>query len=106
MERFYCSLCDKIITTSFRSRHIKSLIRLNLSHSVVNRYNLDSNKVEDTNKIIDEHINDYKKKFVGFKFSCKISTIKNRDYPNTSLLKNKISNHLIQSTCKSLSIIS
>ena len=54
---------------------------------MVNRYNLDNNKVEDTNNILDKHINDYKKKFVRFKFSCKISSIIIRDYPKHILNK-------------------
>ena len=51
-----------------------------MSHSVVNRYNLNNIKGEDTNNILDKHINDYEKKFVRFKFSCKISSITIRDY--------------------------
>ena len=62
-------------------KHVK------LSHSVVNRYNLDKNKVEDANNILDKHINDYKKKIVRFKFSCKISSIIIRDYPKHILIK-------------------
>ena len=88
MGRFYCSICDKTLSTSFRSRHNKSLKHVKLSHSVVSRYNLDNIKVEDTNNILDKHINDYKKKFVRFKFSCKISSIIIRDYPKRILIKN------------------
>ena len=60
---------------------------MKLSHSVVIRYNLDKSKVKDTNNIPDKHINDYKKKFVRFKFSCKISSIIIRDYPKHILIK-------------------
>ena len=60
---------------------------MELSHSVVNRYNLDNIKVEGTNNILDKHINDYKKRFVRFKFSCKISSIIIRDYPKHILIK-------------------
>ena len=72
MGRFYCSICDKTLSTSFRSRHNKSLKHVELSHSVVNRYKLNNIKVKDTNDILNKHINDYKKKFIRFKFSCKI----------------------------------
>ena len=87
MGRFFCSICDKTVFTSFRSRHEKSLKHLELSHCVVNRYNLYNNTVEDTNKILNKHINDYKKKFVRFKFSCKITSIIIRDYPKHILIQ-------------------
>ena len=87
MGRFYCSICDKTINTSFRLRHNKSPKHVELSNCVVNRYNVDNNKVEDTNNILNEHINDYKKKFVKFKFICKISSIIIRDYPKHILIK-------------------
>ena len=106
MGRFYCSTCEKSLPTSFRSRHNKSLKRVELSHSKVDRYNLDNFKVEDTNNILNKHINDYKKKIVRFKFSCKKSSIIIRDYPKHILIKKIISNHVIQSTCKSLSLLS
>ena len=60
---------------------------MELSHSVVNRYNLDIIQVEDTNNILDKHINEYKKKFVRFKFSCKILLIIIRDYPKHILIR-------------------
>ena len=87
MRGLYCSICDKTILTSFRSRHNKSIKHVKLSHSVVNRYNLNNIKGEDTNNIIDKHINDYEKKFVRFKFSCKISSIIIRDYLKHILLE-------------------
>ena len=85
--RFHCSKCDKTLSTSFRSRHNKSLKHVELSHSIVNRFNLVNIKVEDTNNILDKHINYYKKKFARFKFSCKISSIINKDYPKHILVK-------------------
>ena len=60
---------------------------MELSHSIVIRYNRDKNKVEDTKTILNKHINDYKKKFVTFKFSCKILSNINRDYPKHILIK-------------------
>ena len=60
---------------------------MKLSHSIVNRYNLDNIQVEDTNNILNKHIHDYKEKFVRFKFSCKISLIIIRDYPKHILIK-------------------
>ena len=68
MSRLYCSICDKTINTSSRLRHNKSLKHEYLSNSVVNRYNTDNIKVQDTNKILNKHMNDYKKNFVKFKF--------------------------------------
>ena len=87
MGRFFCSICDKTLFTSFRSGHNKSLKHVELSHSVVNRYKLDFNKVEDSNDVLDKHINDYKKKFVRFKLSCKISSIIIRNYPKHILIE-------------------
>ena len=87
MGRFFCSICDKTLSTSFRSRHNKSLKHVELSHSIGNRYNLDNIEIEDTNDILDKHINEYKKKFVKFKFSCKISSIIIRDYPKHIFIK-------------------
>ena len=87
MHRLYCSICDKTLSTSFRSRHNKSLRHVELSNSVVNRYNLYNIKVEDTNNILNEHIDDYKNKFVRFKFICKISSIIIRDYPKHILIE-------------------
>ena len=106
MGRFYSSKCDKSLSTSLRSRHNKSNKHVELSHSIVNRYNLDIIKVENTNNILNKHINHYKEKFVRFKFSCKTSSIIIRDYPKHILIKIYSSNHLIQSTCKSLSLLS
>ena len=60
---------------------------MKLSHSVINRYNLGNIKVEDFNNILDKHTNDYKKKIIRFKFSCKISSIIIRDYPKHILIK-------------------
>ena len=87
MGRFYCSICDKTLSTSFRSRHNKSLKHVELCHSVVNRYKLNNIKIEDTNKILNEYINDYKKKFVKFKFICKISSIISSNSPKDILIK-------------------
>ena len=61
---------------------------MELSHSVVNWYNLNNTKVKATIDILDKHINDYKKKIVRFKFSCKISSIIIRNYPKHNLSKN------------------
>ena len=87
MGRFFCSICDKSPSTSFISRHNKSPKHVELSHSKVNRYILDNIKVEDTNKKLNKHINDYKKKFVRFRFSCKLSAIIVRDYPKHILIE-------------------
>ena len=87
MGRFYCSICDKSLSTSFRSRHNESLKHVELSHSIVNRYNLEKIKVEDTNNILNKHTNYYKKKLVRFKFSCKMSSIIIRGYPKHILIK-------------------
>ena len=84
---FIAQYVIKTLSTSFRSRHNKSLKHVNLSHSVVNRYNLDNIKVEHTNNILDKHINGYKKKFVRFQFSYKISSIIIRDYPKHILFE-------------------
>ena len=106
MESFYCSICDKTFFTSFKPRHNRSLKHVKLSFSVVNQFNLENIKVEDTNNILNEHIKGYKKKIVRFKFSCKISSIINRTYPKKLFfLKNTNSNHLIQSTCKVISLL-
>ena len=69
MGRFYCSICDKTFCSLFRSQHNKSFKHVELSDSIVNRYNLVNIKVEDTNNILDKHISDCKKKFVRFEFS-------------------------------------
>ena len=87
MGRFYCSICDKTLSISFRSRHNKSLKHVELSHSVVNRYKLNKIKVEDTNKFLKEYINECRKKFVKFKFICKISSIIFSNYPKRILIK-------------------
>ena len=87
MGKFYFSICDKTLSTSFRSRHNKSLKHAKLSHSVVCRYNLDNIKVEDTNNILDKHINEYKKKNVRVRFSCNLSSIIITDYPKHILIK-------------------
>ena len=87
MGAFYCSIRDRTLSTSFISIHNNSLKHVKLSHSAVNRYNLDNIKVGDSNIIPDKHINDYKKKFVRFKFSCKVSSIIIRDYPKHILIK-------------------
>ena len=87
MGRFYCSIFDKTLSTSFKSRHNNSLKHVTLSHSVVNRYNLDIIEVQDTNNKLDKHINEHKTKFVRFKFSCKMSSIIIRDYPKHILIK-------------------
>ena len=89
MGRFYCSICDKTLFTSFRSRHNTSLKHSEVSHSVVKRYILNNIKVKDANDILDKHINDYKKKFNRFKFSCKISWIITRDYTKHILIKKR-----------------
>ena len=87
MGKFYCWICDKTFSSLFRSRHNKSFKHVELSYSIVNRYNLVNIKVEDTNNILDKHISDYKKKFGRFEFSCRISSIKIRDYPKHILIK-------------------
>ena len=87
MERFYCSICDKTFFTAFGLRHNRSLKHVKLSLSVVIRYNLENIKVEDTNNILNEHINEYRKKFVRFKISCKISSIIIRTYPKNILFR-------------------
>ena len=89
MGRFYCSICDKTLFTSLRSRHHKSYKLLEVSHSLVKRYILNNIKDKDTNDILDKHINDYKKKFNRFRFSCKISWTITRDYPKHILFKKR-----------------
>ena len=60
---------------------------MEFSNSVVTQYNLNNIKVEDTNDILDKHINDYKNKFVRFRFSCKISSIIIREYHKHILIR-------------------
>ena len=71
MGRFYCSKCEYSFFTSFRSRHNKSLKHVELSHSIVNRYNLYNFKVKDTNNILHKHINNYKKKLLDLRLVVK-----------------------------------
>ena len=74
MKSFYCSICDKTLSSISRTRHNKSSSHIKLMYSVVERFILNNIKVEDTDEVLTQHINDYKKKFDRFMFNCKISS--------------------------------
>ena len=70
-DYFHCDLCDKLIKIRSKKIHLNSRCHRSLTNKIIHKYNIENPNFLHIEKILQEHVDDYNKKFEFYLIYCK-----------------------------------